>query len=172
MQKIFLSIALFTLFSFTAIKQDWKAVSLLDKVQVSLPANATMDTTKGIAMQKAVFADSTELDAFALDYAKFGMTEQMLQQMAGTDEFKQQMEAGIATQPNVKLLKNESGKLNNKYVYYDVTLEVDSKGKKNTVKQRMVFYKQYGLTLIYKPGKNGEDAALKDKFFSSLKIAE
>jgi hypothetical protein len=172
MKKALLSLAVITLFSFTRIQQNWKAVSLLDKVQVSLPANATEDKTKGIAMQKAVLADSTELNAFALDYATFGMTEQMLQQMAGTDEFKQQMEAGIASQPNVKLIKNEQGKLSNKYFYYDVTLEVDSNGKKKTVKQRMVFYKQYGLTLIYKPGKNAEDPVLRDKFFTSLKIAE
>lgn len=172
MKKAFLSIAVITLFSFTIIQQNWKTVSLLDKVQVSLPANATEDKSKGIPMQKAVLADSTGLEAYALDYATFGMTEQMLQQMAGTDEFKQQMEAGIAAQPNVKLIKNEQGKLNNKYVYYDITLQVDSKGKPNMVKQRMVFYKQYGLTLTFKPGKNADDPVLRDKFFTSLKIAE
>lgn len=117
-------------------------------------------------------ADSTEIDAFAMDYSTFGLNEQMLQQMAGTDAFKQQIETGISMQPGMKLVKNESGKFNEKYTSYNTTLSVDKDGYKGTVNQQTVFYKQYGITIIYKPGQKGTDAALRDKLFSSLKIAE
>lgn len=170
--KKFLIPAIIALFSFTTIADDWKTVTLIDKVTVSLPGTATEDKSKGIPMQKVVLADSTEIDAFALDYSTFGLTEQMLQQMAGTDAFKQQMETGISMQPGMKLIKNEAGKFNNKYTSYAMTLDVDKDGYKGTINQQTVFYKQYGITIIYKRGQKGEDAALRDKLFNSLKIAE
>jgi len=170
--KKFLVPVLITFFSFTTIADEWKTITLTDKVTVSLPGTATEDNSKGIPMQKVILADSTEIDAFALDYSKFGLNEQMLQQMAGTDAFKQQMETGISMQQGMKLVKNESGKYNNKYSSYDMTLNVDKDGYKGNINQRTVFYKSYGITMIYKPGKKGEDAALRDKLFNSLKIAE
>lgn len=160
------------LFSFTHIADDWKTVTLIEKVTVSLPGTATEDKSKGIPIQKVVLIDSTEIDAFALDYSTFGLNEQMLQQMAGTDAFKQQIETGVSMQPGMKLIKNEAGKYNEKYPSYDMTLSVDKDGYKGTINQRTVFYKQYGLTLIYKPGKKGEDTVLRDKLFNSLKIVE
>jgi hypothetical protein len=170
--KRFLFPVLITLFSFTTVADDWKTITLIDKVTVSLPGTPTEDKSKGIPMQSVVLADSTEVNAFALDYSTFGLNEQTLQQMAGTDAFKQQMETAISMQPGIKLVKNESGKYNGKYASYDMTLNADKDGYKGTVNQRTVFYKQYGITLIYKPGKKGEDAALRSKLFNSLKIAE
>lgn len=170
--KKFLLPALIVLFSFTTIADDWRTITLMDKVTVSLPGKATEDKSNGISMQKVVLADSAEINAFALDYSTFGLTEQMLQQLAGTDAFKQQMETGISMQPGVKLVKNEGGKYKDKYASYDMTLDVDKDGYKGTVHQRTVFYKQFGITMIYKQGKKGEDAALRDKLFNSLQIAE
>lgn len=170
--KRFLVPALIALFSFTTTADDWKTFTLIDKVTVSLPGAATEDKSKGIPMQKVVLPDSTEINVFALDYSTFGLNEQMLQQMAGTDAFKQQMETGISMQPGVKLIKNESGKFNDKYASYDMTLDVDKDGFKGTISQRTVFYKQYGITMIYKPGQKGTDTTLRDKLFNSLKIAE
>ncbi len=171
MKKI-LVLSVIGLFSFTTIADDWKTITLIDKVTVSLPVTATEDKSKGITMHKAVLTDSTEIDAFALDYSTFGMNEQMLQQMAGTDAFKQQIETGVSMQPGMKLIKNESGKYNDKYTSYEMTLQVDKDGYKGTINQRTVFYKQYGITIIYKPGQKGENAVLRDKLFNSLKIAE
>lgn len=170
--KKFLILAIIALFSFTTIADDWKTVTLMDKVTVSLPGVASEDKSKGILVQKVVLADSTEINAFALDYSTFGLNEQMLQQMAGTDAFKQQMETGISMQPGVKLVKNEGGKYNDKYALYDMVLDIDKDGFKGTINQRTVFYKQYGITMIYKPGQKGTDTALRDKLFNSLKIAE
>lgn len=168
----FLIPAVIALFSFTTVADDWKTITLIDKVTVSLPGVAAEDKSKGIPMQKVVLADSTEIDAFALDYSTFGLNEQMLQQMAGTDAFKQQMETGISMQTGVKLVKNVGGKYNNKYASYDMTLDIDKDGYKGTIQQKTVFYKQYGITMIYKPGKKGTDTVLRDKLFNSLKIAE
>ncbi len=171
MKKIFLPVVM-SLLAFTTIADDWKTVTLIDKVTVSLPSTAAEDNSKGLPMQKAVLSDSTEIDAFALDYTKFGMTEEMLQKMAGTDEFKQQMETGISMQPGVKLIKNEAGKYAGKYPSYNMILDVDKDGMKGTVNQQTVFYKQYGITMIYRPGTKGADTTLRDKLFHSLKIAE
>ena len=123
-------------------------------------------------MQKVVMEDGSEFSAFAMDYSKFGMTEEMLQAMAGTEEFKEQMETGIGMQPGVKIIKNEAGKYNEKYYSFDMVLEMDKDEFKGNVNQRTVFYKQYGITMIYKPGKSGENNEMKDKVFNSLKIAE
>lgn len=171
MKRILIPVMI-VLLSFTSTSDDWKTISLIDKVTVSLPGSATEGKLSGVPMQKAVLADSTEINAFALDYSTFGLNEQMLQQMAGTDAFKQQMEAGIGMQQGVKLVKNESGKYNGKYASYIMTLDVDKDGYKGSIQQQTVFYKQYGITMIYKPGKKGTDTALRDKLFNSLKIAE
>ena len=170
--KKFLIPAIIALFSFTNIADDWKTITLIDKVTVSVPGTPAEDKSKGITIQKVVLADSTEIDAFALDYSTFGLNEQMLQQMAGTDAFKQQIETGVSMQPGMKLIKNEAGKFNDKYTSYQMTLQVDQDGYKGTINQLTVFYKQYGITMIYKPGQKGEDTALRDKLFNSLKIAE
>lgn len=170
--KKFLVPALITLFSFTNIADDWKKITLIDKVTVSLPGTATEDKSKGVPVQKVVLDDSTEINAFAIDYSTFGLNEQMLQQMAGTDAFKQQIETGVSMQPGIKLLKNESGKYGGKYALYDMTLGLDKDGYKGTINQRTIFYKQYGITIIYKPGQKGEDIALRDKLFNSITIAE
>lgn len=170
--KRFLIPAIIALFSFTTIADNWKTITLMDKVTVSVPGVATEDKSKGIPMQKVVLADSTEINAFALDYSTFGLNEQMLQHMAGTDAFKQQMETGISMQPGVKLVKNEGGKYKDKYALYDMILDIDKDGFKGTINQRTVFYKQFGITMIYKPGQKGTDTALRDKLFNSLKIAE
>lgn len=172
MKKFLVPAVIIGLFSFTAIVDDWKTITLIDKVTVSLPGTATEDKSKGIPVKKVVLADSTEINAFALDYSTFGLNEQMLQQMAGTDAFKQQIETGVSMQPGMKLIKNETGKYNHKYTSYNMALQVDKDGYKGTIHQQTVFYKQYGITIIYKPGQKGEDAALRDKLFNSLKIVE
>ncbi len=106
----FLIPAIIVLLSFTTITDDWKTVTLIDKVTVSLPGVATEDKINGIPMQKVVLPDSTEINAFAVDYSTFSLNEQTLQQMAATDAFKQQIETGISMQPGVKLLKDEADK--------------------------------------------------------------
>ena len=168
--KKFLTPVMLLLLSFAPKIDDLQYVSLMEKVTIGLPGVANEDNSKGIPMQKVVMDDGTEFNAFAMDYSKFGMSEDMLQAMAGTDEFKTQMESMMTMQQGVKLLKNETGKYNDKYTCYDITLDVDKDGYKGTMYQKMVFYKQYGITLIYMPGKKGMNAELRDHVFNSLKI--
>jgi hypothetical protein len=160
------------IFSFTTIADEWKTVTLLEKVTVSLPGTPKQDNSKGIPMQSIVMSDSAEVSAFSIDFSSFGMTEEMLQQMAGTDQFKQMMEGQAAAQAGVKILKNELGKYDNKYTSYDLVIESNNDAFKGTIYERTVFYKKYGINMIYKVGKNGVDTTLKNKVFNSLKIAE
>lgn len=163
---------LLALLAFSPTETSWNTVTLLEKVTISLPGTPTEDKAKGVAMQKVVMEDGSEFNAFAMDYSTFGMTEEMLQAMAGTEEFKEQMETGIGMQPGVKIIKNEAGKYNEKYFSFDMALEMDNENYKGTVYQRTVFYKQYGITLIYKPGNGSTNNEMKDKVFNTLKIEE
>ncbi len=158
--------------AFTVNAQELKLITLMDKVTVTLPGTPIEDNSKGVPMQKVVLDDSSEFYAGVIDFSVFGMDEAMLQKMAGTDEFKQQMEGGIGTQPGVTLVKNEQGKYADKYISYDMVLNVEKDGKKAVVSNRNVYYKQYSISISYKPGPKGENAELKNKVFNSIKIAE
>ena len=171
MKKILATIAVIAC-TYSAKSQTWTDFKLADKINVSLPGTPTEDKSKGMPVQKVVLDDSAEIYAGVIDYSVFGMDEAMLQKLAGTDEFKQQMEAGIGMQPGVTLVKNDAGKYDEKYYSFDMVLNVDKDGKKSTVSNRQVIYKQYGIIMGYKPGLKGENATLRDKFFNSLKISE
>ena len=171
MKKLLAPLVL-VLCAFTTIAEEWTTITLMEKVTVSLPGKPKEDNSKGVPVQMVLLEDSTQVIAGAVDYSIFGMDAEMMGKLAGTEEFKQQMEAGVSAQPGVKLLKNEAGKFNDKYFSYDMTLELDKAGKKSLVSIRTVIYKQYGLTLTYIPGKRGENAELRDKAFNSLKIAD
>ena len=170
--KKLLASAIITFVAFAAHAQDLKTITLMDKVTVMLPGTPTEDNSKGVPMQKIVLGDSSEFYAGVIDFSVFGMDEATLQKMAGTDEFKQQMEGGIGAQPGVILVKNEQGKYADKYISYDMVLNVEKDGKKAVVSSRNVYYKQYSISISYKPGLKGENAELKNKIFNSIKIAE
>lgn len=171
MKKI-LAPLLFTLMAFAPASIELQTLALLDKVTVGLPGKASDDDSKGIPMKKVVMDDGTEFNAFTMDYTTFGMTEEMLRSMAGTEGFKDQMEGMIASQKGMKLVKNETGKYNEKYTCYDMVLDVDNNEYKGIMYQKMIFYKQYSISLLYRPGKNGMNEGLKNQVFNSLKIAE
>jgi hypothetical protein len=170
--KRFLAPVMLALFAFAPIAEEWQTITLMEKVTVSLPGKATEDKSKGMPMQKVVLEDKSEFNAFAMDYAQFGLSEEMLTAMAGTDQFKEQMEAGVSMQPGIKLISNTAGKYNDKYASYDMVLDLDKDGYKGKVNQRTVFYKSYGITVMYKPGEKGPDNAMMEKVFNSIKIAE
>lgn len=171
MKKV-LAPALFFLMSFCPAVIELQNISLIDKVTIGMPGTATDDNSKGIPMKKVVLEDGTEFNAFTIDYSTFGMTEETLQAMAGTDGFKDQMESMVASQKGMKIVKNEAGKYNNKYICYDMLVDVDKDEYKGTMYQKMIFYKQYSISLLYMPGKKGMNLELKDQVFNSLKIAE
>ena len=171
MKKLFLGLAI-AFFAFSVNAQDLKPITVMEKVTVGLPGTPTEDNSKGMPLQKVSMDDSTEFSAGVMDFSVFGMDEAMLQKMAGTDDFKQQMESGVSMQPGAKLLKNDAGMYADKYTMYDMVLEMDKDGKKGTVMTRTIFYKQYGIAITYRPGMKGENAELKNKVFNSVKIAE
>ena len=144
----------------------------MEKVTVGLPGTPTEDNSKGMPAQKVSMDDSTEFISGVIDFSVFGLDEASLQKMAGTEEFKQQMEAGVGMQPGIKLVKNDAGMYAGKYTMYDMVLEMDKDGKKGTVQTRTIYYKQYGISISYKPGMKGENAELKNKVFNSVKIVE
>jgi hypothetical protein len=170
MIKILAPIAI-VLLSFTTIADEWKTITLLENVTVSLPGTPVQDNSKGVPVQTVTMADSTEISAVVIDFSTFGLTEELLQQMAGTDQFKQMIEAQAASQPGVKILKNEAGKFADKYVMYNSSAEVNTNEYKGTIANRTIIYKKYGISIMFKPGKKGVDEALKEKVFNSLKIA-
>ena len=171
MKKILMALAIATSM-LTAHAQDWKTITLIDKVTISMPGTPTEDKSKGIPMQKVVLSDSSEINAGIVDYSVFGLDEEKLQAMAGTEDFKQQMEGAVSAQPGITVIKNESGKYADKYYTFDMTLQRDADGKKSTVYTRLIFFKQYSINIGYMPGIKGENQELKNKVFSGVKIVD
>ena len=98
MKKIVL-IALIAVTSsaFTIIMEDWKKVSVMDKVTVEMPLEPEeVNTNGGPQKVKRCFAsDSTEITRVLLDFTTFGMTEEAIEGMKDTEEFKEQLKMGM-----------------------------------------------------------------------------
>lgn len=160
--------------AFTIIAEDWKKVNVMDKVTVEMPVDPVDVNTNG-APQKVkkctVATDSTEMATILLDFTAFGMTEEQLEGMKDTEEFKEQLKMGM-TQSGGEILSESEGKYKDKYFYYQFEIKAVKDGKPIVSTSRMVFYKAYAVTLQYKAGKNGENKELRDKYFNSLAIAE
>lgn len=160
------------LFAFTPVDVEWKSVTLAEKVSIELPGSPTENSDMGFPMQKVTLGDGAEFNAFAIDYSKFGVSEEMLKSMAESGQIKEQIESMTSAQPGVKLIKNEEGKYQDKYPCYNLVLEMEKDGVKATVNQRTVIFKQYIINTVYQPGKSGSNEDMKNKFFNSLKLAE
>ncbi len=167
-----LLVAFVALMSFALPGFEWQTLTLMEKVTIKMPGKPVDDESKGFPMKKVVLEDGSEVNAFALDYTNFGLTEDSLKQIAGTDAFGKLLEEEITTtQQGVKVISNDPEKYNGKYASYDMVLDVAKEDYKGIVYQRIVFYKTFGVTLIYKPGrKDKEDKELKKEFFNSLTI--
>lgn len=174
MKKLVL-IAMIALVSsaFTIITEDWKKVSVMDKVTVEMPVEPVEVNTNGgpQKVKRCTVADSTEMATILLDFTAFGMTEEQIEGLKDTEDFKEQLKMGM-TQSGGEILSESEGKYKDKYLYYQFEIKTVKDGKTSVSTNRMVFYKAYAITLGYKAGKNGENKELRDKYFNSLAIAE
>lgn len=174
MKKI-LVIALVVISSaFTIIAEDWKSVTVVDKVTVSMPTEPVEVSTGGAPqkVKKCTMSDSTELGAILLDLTLLGLTEEQIDALKDTEDFKEQIKMGI-TQSGGEIKSESEGKHKDKYLYYQFDLEVPNKaGKKVINTTRMVFVKKYAITLTYQAGSAGEKKEIKDQYFNSLAVAE
>ncbi len=159
--------------AFTIIADDWKKVTVIDKVTVEMPAEPVEVNTNGAPqkVKKYVAVDSAEMATILLDFTAFGMTEEQIDGMKETEEFKEQLKMGM-TQNGGEILSESEGKYKDKYFYYQFDLKSVKDGKTSVSTNRMIFYKTYAITLGYKAGKNGENKELRDKYFNSLVIAD
>lgn len=152
---------------------DWITVDVIEKVKISMPTEpVSMDAGAGPQqIRKFMMIDSTELGLIVLDFTKLGVPQEELDALKDTEEFKEQIKTGI-TQSGGEIKGESEGKYNDKYMYYQFELEISKNGLKFNNSTRMVFYKQYALTLTYQPGGSGEKKDIKDRYFNSLVIAE
>jgi len=160
-------------FAFMPIVSDWKTVDVIEKVKISMPTEPVSVDAAGSPQQirKSVMSDSTELGLIVMDFTKMGITEEQIEALKDTEEFKEQIKQGISM--SGALVKAElEGKHDNKHLYYQFDLETIKDGKKLNNTTRMVFYKQYAFTLTYQSGNAGEKKEIKDKYFNSLVITE
>jgi|GEM_PF-1882105 len=175
--KKLLVIALVVLGSaFAPVMNDWKTVDVVEKVKISMPAEPVVVDAEGGGPQqikKSTMADSTELGLIVLDFTKLGagITEEMLEGLKDTEEFKEQIKTGI-TQSGAIVKAESEGKYSEKHLYYQFDLEIKKNGKTFLNTTRMVFYKQYAFTLTYQSGNAGEKKDIKDQYFNSLVISE
>lgn len=159
--------------AFVPVETDWKTVDVVEKVKISMPTEPVSVDAQGGPQQikKSVTTDSTELGLIILDLTKLGVPEEQLEALKDTEEFKEQIKMGITSSGGVIKAESE-GKYNNKFIFYQFELEIDKNGKKLNNTTRMVFYKQYALTLTYQAGIAGEKKEVKDQYFNSLVISE
>lgn len=173
--KKFVLIALTALATsaFTLITEDWKKVSVMDKVTVEMPVEPIEVNTNGgpQKVKRCTVADSTEMATILLDFTALGMTEEQIEGLKDTEEFKEQLKMGM-TQGGGEILSESEGKYKDKHLYYQFEIKVVKDGKTFVSTNRMIFYKANLITLGYKAGKNGENKELRDKYFNSLVIAE
>lgn len=168
---VLISISLFM--AFTPLSEDWKTIDVVEKVKLSMPSEPLPVDSKGgpQEIKKCIMTDSTELALILLDFTKLGVTEEMLEGLKDTEDFKEQIKGGFVA--NGGEIKSESeGKYADKHLYFQFNLEVPKDDKKVSNITRIVFYKHYAIMLSYIPGKQGNDKALMDKFYNSLSISE
>lgn len=160
------------LLSFTTVDDSWKTVQVLEKLTISMPANVQDEKpaeTLISQFKRAVQTDSTEISLALVNLVQLGLTEDMLNMVKETAMFKEAMQTGLL-KDGATIVKESSGKHQDKYQYYQYELSKEEGGKKQTLVTRIVYYKTYAITLAYKtrPGKlNQEDM---DRFFNSLTI--
>lgn len=157
--------------AFTIVADEWKKVAVLDKVTVEMPVEPIDVNTNGAPqkVKKCTAADSTEMATILLDFTAFGMSEDQIEGLKETEEFKEQLKMGL-TQSGGEILSESEGRYKDKYFYYQFDIKSKADGKTST--NRMLFYKSFAITLGYKAGKNGENKELRDKYFNSLAITE
>lgn len=173
MKQLLVLISTSLFMAFTPFTEDWKTFEVLPKVKLSMPSDPVPVDAQGGPQEtkKCVMADSTEMALILLDFTKLGVTEEMLEGLKDTEEFKEQVKSGFVASGGVITAESE-GKYADKHLYYQFSLEVPKDNKKVMNITRIVFYKQYAIMLSYLPGKQGNDKTLMDKFYNSLTISE
>ena len=173
MKKIFVIVLAVVGSAFMPVLTDWKTVDIIEKVKISMPTEPVIVDAQGgpQLIKKSVMADSTELGLIVLDFTKLGVPQEELDALKDTEEFKEQIKMGI-TQRGGEVKAEAEGKYKDKHTYYQFDLEISKNGRKFHNTTRMVFYKQYALTLTYQSGGSGEKKEIKDQYFNSLVIAE
>lgn len=160
--------------AFMPLATDWKSVEVVEKVKVSMPTEPVVVDAGGGPQQikKSVMADSTELVLMVLDFTKLGVSEEQLEALKDTEDFKEQIKMGITQNPGVVVKAETEGRYNDKHLYYQFDLEVEKNGKKVTNTTRMVFYKKYALSLTCQNATGGVKKEIQDQYFNSLVITE
>lgn len=171
MKKIFFAITATALLSFTLIN-EWKKVSLSEKVEVSMQGEAKQDGNAQMKGYTSTLTDGTTFNGTIIDFAAFGLSEDMMPMMLSNDQFKSQLKAGMAAQGGINILSESEGKYKDKYTYWQYEVESNKDGKKASGVMRIVFYKASAIALNYMCGNAGVNAETKDKFLSSLEIKD
>jgi hypothetical protein len=130
--------------AFTIITEDWKKVSVMDKVTVEMPLEPEEVNTNGAPqkVKRCIVTDSTEISTILLDFTSLGITEEALEGIKDTEEFKEQLKMGM-TQSGGEILKEAEGKYKDKYLYYQFDIKAEKDGQSSVSTNRMVFYKTY-----------------------------
>ena len=163
-------ILVMTLMAFT--QTDWKSVSLLEKVTISMPVvPEEMAATGPQKVKKCRTEDSTELGVIILDLKQVGATDEELESLGDPEVFKEQIKMGI-TQSGATIKAESTGKYNDQFSYCELDLEITKNGKKTLNTSRILLVKHYLLTLTYQPGSNAQKDEIKRRYFNSLVVSE
>jgi len=150
---------------------DWKPLTLQEGITVDMPGTITQEKVQeDLVVHKAQLDAHQSLSAMVVDYTRFGLTADLLQQMAGTDAFRQQLQAGIESS-GATVVEARNGQYHEQ-PYCEFEVEREQEGKKIKSLVRIVFYRQWGINLTYKYSPGQKQDAVPTRFMNSLKIAK
>ena len=153
----------------SAQAQTWSTVKVADSVTVQMPGTPVVTDRGGQKGSELKLADSTAFSYMLIDFSQFGLDEDMLQGMVDSDQFTEQYRTGITSQGG-EIVSEKTGKVKDTYTWYEYEIKTAKDGKETFSTIRTVFYKAWGIALVYRGGLKGKDAAVMNKYFDSIKI--
>jgi hypothetical protein len=175
MKKLFIIKFLFVLFPIAAMSQETK-IQLTEKVSISFPEKPDVRNMQEIASVYSVkLADSTaNFNVVVQNLEKSNsLTAEMIETAQLDPSFWEQLESSFIAQlgSETKVLSREIKKISSKDVL-SLVLTTQRGGNKVELSSYLFTHGVYSVNIVHSKRNDNASVELKNKFFTSLKIAE
>jgi hypothetical protein len=175
MKKLFIIQFLFVLFPIAAMSQETK-IQLTEKVSISFPEKPDVRNMQEIASVYSVkLADSTaNFNVVVQNLEKSNsLTAEMIETAQLDPSFWEQLESSFIAQlgSETKVLSREIKKISSKDVL-SLVLTTQRGGNKVELSSYLFTHGVYSVNIVHSKRNDNASVELKNKFFTSLKIAE
>jgi hypothetical protein len=174
MRKLSLIYFLFLLFPIAAMSQETK-IQLTEKVSISFPDKPDVRNMQDVASVYSLkLADSTaNFNVVVQNLKKNGLTAELIETAKLEPEFWEQLESSFIAQlgSETKVLSREIKKISSKDVL-SLVLTTQRGGNKVELSSYLFTHGVYSVNIVHSKRNDNASVELKNKFFTSLKIAE